>query len=165
MAKITLKGNPFQTNGELPATGAAAPAFKLVAADMSEKTLADFKGKKKILTINPSFDTPVCAKGARTFNERAAGLEGVVVLAISADLPFAQKRFCSAEGIEGIVPLSTYRSSFLEDYGVRITGGPLQDLAARAIVVIDENDKVTYTELVPEIGQEPDYDKALSQLS
>ncbi len=165
MAQITLRGNPFQTNGELPATGAAAPAFTLVAADMSDKTLADFKGKKKILTINPSFDTPVCAQGARTFNERAAGLEGVVVLAISADLPFAQKRFCSAEGIEGIVPLSTYRSSFLKDYGVQITGGPLQGLAARAIVVIDEKDQVIYTELVPEIGQEPDYDKALAQVS
>ena len=97
MAQITLKGNPFHTNGELPAVGVAAPKFTLVAADMSEKTLADFKGKKKILTINPSFDTPVCAQGARTFNERAAGLDGVVVLAISADLPFAQKRFCVFE--------------------------------------------------------------------
>ena len=165
MATITLKGNPIHTNGELPEVGATAPDFVLVAADMSEKSLADFKGKKKVLTINPSYDTSVCQMAARAFNEKAAKLEDVVVLAISSDLPFAQKRFCTAEGLDDVIPLSTYRSSFLDDYGAKITDGPLQQLAARAIVVIDENDQVAYTELVPEIAQEPNYDAALAKVS
>jgi thiol peroxidase len=162
MATTALKGTPIQTNGDLPAVGTEAPDFVLVATDMSEKNLASFAGKKKILSINPSYDTPVCQVATRTFNQRAANLDDVVVLMVSADLPFAQKRFCAAEGIEDVVPLSTFRGSFLKDYGVELIDGPLKGISARAIVVIDENDKVTHTELVPEIGQEPDYDAALA---
>jgi thiol peroxidase len=162
MATTALKGTPIQTNGELPAVGSDAPDFVLVATDMSEKNLASFAGKKKILSINPSYDTAVCQTATRTFNERAAGLDGVVVLMVSADLPFAQKRFCAAEGIEDVVPVSTFRGSFLQDYGVELVDGPLKGVSARAIVVIDENDKVVHTELVPEIAQEPDYDAALA---
>ena len=162
MATTALKGTPIQTNGDLPAVGTEAPDFVLVATDMSEKNLASFAGKKKILSINPSYDTPVCQVATRTFNQRAANLDDVVVLMVSADLPFAQKRFCAAEGIEDVVPLSTFRGSFLEDYGVELIDGPLKGISARAIVVIDENDKVTHTELVPEIGQEPNYDAALA---
>jgi thiol peroxidase len=165
MATTALKGNPTQTNGDLPAIGSDAPDFALVATDMSEKALADFAGKKKILSINPSYDTPVCQVATRTFNERAAGLDDVVVLMISADLPFAQKRFCSAEGIEDVVPLSTFRASFLKDYGVELIDGPLKGVSARAIVVLDENDKVIHTELVPDITQEPNYDAALAAVS
>jgi thiol peroxidase len=165
MAITAFKGNPAQTNGELPAIGSDAPDFALVAIDMSEKGLADFAGKKKILSINPSYDTPVCQVAARTFNERAAGLDDVVVLMVSADLPFAQKRFCSAEGIEDVVPLSTFRASFLKDYGVELIDGPLKGVSARAIVVLDENDKVIHTELVPDITQEPNYDAALAAVS
>lgn len=165
MAITAFKGNPTQTNGELPAIGSDAPDFALVAIDMSEKGLADFAGKKKILSINPSYDTPVCQVAARTFNERAAGLDDVVVLMVSADLPFAQKRFCSAEGIEDVVPLSTFRASFLKDYGVELIDGPLKGVSARAIVVLDENDKVIHTELVPDITQEPNYDAALAAVS
>ena len=165
MATTALKGNPIQTNGDLPTVGSDAPDFLLVATDMSEKNLASFAGKKKILSINPSYDTPVCQAATRTFNQRAAGLDNVVVLMVSADLPFAQNRFCSAEGIEGVVPLSTFRGSFLEDYGVELIDGPLKGVSARAIVVIDENDKVVHTELVPEIAQEPNYDAALAAVS
>ena len=139
MATTTLGGNPVQTNSDLPATGSTAPDFLLIGTDLSEKTLADFAGKKKILTINPSYDTSVCQTAARTFNERAANLADVVVLVVSADLPFAQKRFCVAEGLEGVVPLSTFRGSFLADYGVEMVDGGLKGLAARAIVVLDEN--------------------------
>ena len=227
MATTALKGTPIQTNAELPAIGSDAPDFVLVATDMSEKNLASFAGKKKILSINPSYDTPVCQAATRTFNERAAGLDDVVVLMVSADLPFAAERFCAAEGlegvvpgsavrgsvqqdkgvelgdgphngvsapaneggggvvavlfllvraappsaltrfaaaegIEGVVPVSTFRGSFLQDYGVELVDGPLKGVSARAIVVVDENDKVVYTELVPEIAQEPDYDAALA---
>ena len=165
MATTAVKGNPIHTNGDLPAVGSNAPDFLLVATDMSDKTLASFAGKRKIVSINPSYDTPVCQAATRTFNQRAAGLDDVVVLMVSADLPFAQKRFCSAEGIEGVVPLSTFRGSFLRDYGVELVDGPLKGVSARAIVVIDENDKVVHTELVPEIGQEPDYDAALAAVS
>jgi thiol peroxidase len=165
MATTALKGNPTQTNGDLPAVGSDAPDFALVATDMSEKALVDFAGKKKILSINPSYDTPVCQVATRTFNERAAGLDDVVVLMISADLPFAQKRFCSAEGIEDVIPLSTFRGSFLKDYGVELIDGPLKGVSARAIVVLDENDKVIHTELVPDITQEPNYDAALAAVS
>ena len=162
MANITFKGNPISTNGDLPAVGSTAPDFTLVAADLSEKSLADFAGKTKILTINPSYDTGVCQATARAFNKAAAGKEGAVVLAISADLPFAQKRFCGAEGIEGVVTLSSFRSSFSDDYGVTMLGGPLKGLTARAVVVLDGDNKVVHTELVPEIVQEPNYDAALS---
>lgn len=165
MATTALKGTPIQTNGDLPAVGSAAPDFLLVATDMSEKTLADFAGKKKILSINPSYDTPVCQTATRTFNERAAGLGNVAVLMVSADLPFAQKRFCAAEGIEKVIPLSTFRGNFLEDYGVELMDGPLKGVSARAIVVLDENDKVVHAEMVPDITQEPDYDAAIAAVS
>ena len=162
MATTAIKGNPVHTSGELPAVGSDAPDFLLVATDMSEKNLASYAGKKKILSINPSYDTHVCQTAMRTFNQRAAGLDGVVVLMVSADLPFAQNRFCAAEGIENVEAVSTFRGSFLKDYGVELVDGPMKGVAARAIVVVDENDKVVYTELVPEIGQEPDYDAALA---
>ena len=162
MATITFKGGPVELNGALPSVGADAPPFTLVGADLQEKSLADFPGKK-VLTINPSYDTGVCQKAAAAFNSKAAGKD-VSVLMISADLPFAQKRFCSAEGIEGVTPLSTFRSSFSDDYGVTMKGGPLQGLTARAVLVVDENNKVIYSELVPEIVEEPNYDAALATL-
>jgi thiol peroxidase len=165
MATTALKGTPVQTNGELPAPGSTAPDFLLIGTDLSEKTLADFKGKKKILTINPSYDTAVCQAAARTFNERATSLDEVVVLVISSDLPFAQKRFCVAEGLKGVVPLSTFRGSFLKDYGVEMVSGAMKGLAARAIVVLDENDKVVHTELVSDITREPNYDAAIAAVS
>jgi len=165
MATTALKGTPVQTNSDLPAAGSDAPDFLLIGVDLSEQTLGSFEGKKKILTINPSYDTPVCQATARAFNERAAGLEDVVVLVISPDLPFAQKRFCVAEGLEGVVPLSTFRGSFLDDYGVKMVDGAMKDLAARAIVVVDENNKVVHTELVADIVQEPDYDAAIAAVS
>jgi thiol peroxidase len=162
MAQVTLKGNPIQTNGELPKVGAAAPAFKLTGADLKDVTLADYKGKKKILNIVPSLDTPTCATSTRKFNESAGKLPNAVVLVVSADLPFASKRFCTTEGLQNVVTLSLMRDkNFAKDYGVLIQDGPLAGICARAVVVIDENDKVTYTQLVPEIGQEPDYDKAI----
>jgi len=162
MATTALKGTPVQTNRDLPTKGSTAPDFLLVASDLSEKTLADFAGKKKILTINPSYDTPVCQTAARTFNQRAASLGNAVVLVVSSDLPFAQSRFCVAEGLEGVVPLSTFRGSFLQDYGVEMIDGAMKGLAARAIVVVDENDKVIHTEMVADIVQEPDYDAAIA---
>ena len=162
MATVTLKGNPFETTGNLPAAGSQAPDFRLVGADLADVTLASFKGKKKILNIVPSLDTPVCAASARRFNEEAGALGNTVVLVISADLPFAMGRFCTAEGLENVVPLSLMRGKkFAKDYGVLMASGPLEGITARAIVVLDENDKVGYTQLVPEIGQEPDYDAAL----
>ncbi|MEL6712137.1 MAG: thiol peroxidase [Planctomycetota bacterium] len=162
MADITLKGNPFHTSGDLPAVGSDAPAFTLVADDLSEKSLADHAGKTVVLSIFPSVDTPVCAMSVRTFTERAADAGNAVVVNVSMDLPFAQKRFCGAEGIENAVTMSAFRSSFASDYGVRIEDGPLAGLCARAIVVIDGAGKVAYTELVPEIAQEPNYDAALA---
>ncbi len=164
MASITFKGNPVQTSGELPAVGATAPDFALVDRALAEQSLGDFAGKKKILTINPSYDTGVCQKAARAFNEKATARTGTVVLMISADLPFAQKRFCEAEGIEGVVGLSSYRSSFSDDYGVTMLDGPLQGLTARAVLVLDGENKVVHRELVPEIVQEPNYDAALAAL-
>ncbi|MGB5366669.1 MAG: thiol peroxidase [Polyangiales bacterium] len=165
MATTALKGTPVHTNRDLPVKGSTAPDFLLVASDLSEKTLADFAGKKKILTINPSYDTPVCQTAARTFNQRAASLGNAVVLVVSSDLPFAQKRFCVAEGLEGVVPLSTFRGSFLQDYGVEMIDGAMKGLAARAIVVVDENDKVVHTEMVADIVQEPNYDAAIAAAS
>ncbi|MEZ6013797.1 MAG: thiol peroxidase [Planctomycetota bacterium] len=162
MAQITLKGNPIHTSGELPAVGSAAPALTLVGQDLAEATLATYAGKTRVLNIFPSVDTAVCAMSVRSFNEKAAALSGVVVLNISADLPFAQKRFCGAEGIANAVTLSSFRSDFADAYGIRITDGPLKGLCGRAVVVIDAAGKVTYSELVPEIAQEPNYDAALA---
>jgi thiol peroxidase len=165
MATITLKGNEIHTNGELPAPGSQAADFNLVDAELGDKRLADYSGKKKLLNIVPSLDTPVCATSTKKFNEAATGQDNVVMLVISADLPFAMGRFCGAENIDKVVPLSMMRSrNFAKDYGVLIEDGPLAGITARAIVILDENDKVVYTELVPEIGQEPDYDKALAAL-
>lgn len=163
MATITFKGSPVSTSGELPAVGSEAPEFTLVTADLSEITLHSYSGTK-VLNIFPSVDTGVCAASVRTFNQKAAGLHGVKVINVSADLPFAHKRFCGAEGIENVVSASTYRGSFLRDYGVEMTSGPLAALAARAVVVIDETGEVVYTQLVPEIAQEPDYDAALAAI-
>jgi len=163
MAQITLSGNPIHTNGELPAVGAKAPDFKLTDGDLKDVSLADYKGKKKILNIVPSLDTPVCATSTRRFNETAGKLANTVVLVVSADLPFAAKRFCVTEGLQNVVPLSLMRGkNFAKDYGVLLEDGPLAGITARAVVVLDENDKVVYRQLVPEIGQEPDYDKALA---
>ena len=166
MATVTLKGNPVDVAGTLPAAGSAAPAFTLTAGDLSDVGLAAFAGKKKILNIFPSVDTPTCATSVRKFNEKAAARDGVVVLCISADLPFAQKRFCGAENIENVVTLSTMRGAdFLQHYGVALASGPLAGVAARAVVVLDENDVVLHSELVSEIKNEPDYDAALKALA
>ncbi len=163
MANVKFKGNTTSISGELPSVGSKAPDFKLVSGDLNEVSLAVYSGKKKILNILPSLDTPVCANSARKFNESAAGVSNTIILVISADLPFAQSRFCSTEGIKNVVPLSMMRSkSFAKDYGVLIQDGPLTGLCARAIVTLDENDNVIYTELVPEITQEPNYDAALN---
>ncbi len=163
MATTHLKGNPVHTNGELPAVGTKAPDFTLVAGDLSDTTLGDFAGKKKILNIVPSLDTPVCAASARHFNEEASRLDNTVVLVISADLPFAQGRFCTTEGLENVVPLSMMRDrNFAKDYGVLLVDGPLAGICARAVVVLDENDTVVHTQLVDEITTEPDYDAALA---
>ena len=166
MSTVTLGGNPIPVNGAFPKAGDAAKAFTLVAKDLSDATLASFAGKKKVLNIFPSIDTGVCAASVRRFNEAAAKLNNTVVLCISADLPFAQARFCGAEGLDNVVTLSTMRGrEFLADYGVEITGGPLAGVSARAVVVLDANDKVIHAELVPEIKQEPDYDAALKALA
>lgn len=165
MATVTLKGNPIHTSGDLPPAGSTAPDFRLTAKDLSDVSLQNFAGKRKLLNIVPSLDTGVCAASARRFNQEAAAVPGAAVLTVSRDLPFAQARFCAAEGIENVVTLSELRDlSFGEAYGVRIVDGPLQGLLARAVVVLDEQDRVLYTELVPEIAQEPDYAKALAAL-
>lgn len=164
MAKTALKGNPIDTNGPLPAAGSTAPSFSLVRQDLTEATLEAFAGKKKILNIFPSIDTGICAKSVRTFAEKASDLGGVAVLNISADLPFAAKRFCGAEGLDGVHTLSTFRSGFSNDYGVTLSSGPMAGLCARAVLVLDEHDKVLHSQIVPEITQEPDYDAALSAL-
>ncbi|WP_295387996.1 thiol peroxidase [uncultured Thiodictyon sp.] len=165
MAKTALQGNPVSLYGDLPAVGHPAPDFTLVAKDLSDKTLADFAGKKKLLNIVPSLDTPVCATSTKKFNEAMAGKTDAVALVISADLPFAMGRFCGAEGIDNVVSLSTMRSpSFAQDYGVLITDGPLAGITARAVIVLDAQDQVVYTQLVPEISQEPDYEAALAAL-
>ncbi len=165
MAQVTFKGDPVEVGGTLPQVGQTAPAFTLVATDLSEKSLSDFAGKRKVLNIFPSIDTGVCSKSVREFNERATGLNNTVVLCISADLPFALARFCGAEGIENVTSLSTFRcKNFKQDYGTEIQSSPLKGLNARAVVVLDENDQVLYSELVPEIGEEPNYDAALAVL-
>jgi thioredoxin-dependent peroxiredoxin len=166
MAQVTLKGNPIHTNGDLPAVGAKAPEFRLTGGDLKDVTLADYRGKRKVLNIVPSLDTSVCATSTRKFNERAGKLANTVVLVVSADLPFASKRFCTTEGLQNVVPLSLMRDkNFAKDYGILIQDGPLQGICARAVVVLDENDKVVHRQLVPEIGQEPDYDAALKAVS
>ncbi|MCA9319975.1 MAG: thiol peroxidase [Planctomycetes bacterium] len=165
MAKITFKGNPVNTSGNLPSVGAAAPDFKLTGGDLFDLSLASFAGKNKVLNIVPSLDTPVCQTSARRFNEKAGSRADTVVLAVSRDLPFAQKRFCTAEGIEGVVAAAEMRDrAFGPSYGIDMVDGPLAGLLGRAVVVIDKNDKVVYTELVPEIAQEPNYDAALKSL-
>lgn len=166
MAQVTLKGNPVHTSGELPRVGAAAPAFTLTRKDLSETTLADHKGKRVVLNIFPSIDTPTCATSVRTFNAKASGLANTVVLCISQDLPFAAGRFCAAEGLENVVPASAFRSpEFGQAYGVTVVDGPLRGLLARSVVVLDETGKVTHAQLVPEITVEPDYAAALAVLA
>ena len=161
--RVTVKGVPVLLSGALPAIGEQAPDFIGVNSSMNDISLDSFRGKKVILNIFPSLDTSVCATSVRKFNKMAAGLKDTVVLAISKDLPFAHGRFCTTEGIENVIPLSDFRfSDFDESYGVRMADGPLAGLLARAVVVIGKNGKVAYTELVPEITQEPDYDKALA---
>lgn len=165
MAQVTLRGNPVQVEGELPQTGSKAPDFTLTAGDLSEVTLATFAGKRKVLNIFPSVDTPTCATSVRTFNAQANNVSNTVVLCISSDLPFAQKRFCGTEGLDNVQSLSDFRNAdFAVDYGVSIADGPLRALIARAVVVLDENDNVLHSELVPEIGQEPNYEAALAVL-
>ena len=165
MTTVTLGGNPQTVAGNFPAKGQAAPDFKLVGKDLKDVSLADFAGKRKVLNIVPSLDTAVCATSARKFNEKAANLANTVVVTISADLPFAMGRFCTAEGIENVVPLSTMRGrEFLKNYGVELTSGPLAGVAARAVVVLDANNTVLHAQLVPEIKNEPDYDAALAAL-
>ncbi len=165
MATITLKGNAVETVGNLPSTGSAAPAFDLVKTDLSSATLESYKGKNLVLNIFPSIDTPTCATSVRKFNEKAASLDNTVVLCVAADLPFAFKRFCGAEGIENVESASTFRSSFGKDYGLEIATGVLTGLLSRAVIVIDAEGSVVYTEQVGEIADEPNYDAALEALS
>lgn len=160
MASTALKGTPISTSGDLPAVGSNAPDFKLVDTELTEVSLSSYSGRK-VLNIFPSIDTSVCAASVRQFNEQAGRLDSVTVLNVSRDLPFAHKRFCGAEGLEGVVSLSTFRGSFLEDYGVKMVDGPLKDLAARAVVVLDDQNQVVHAELVPDITQEPNYAAAL----
>lgn len=164
MADITFQGNPITTVGNLPEKGAQAPAFTLVGTDLSDVELKDFSGKQLVINIFPSIDTGVCQASVRAFNEKAGGRDNTVVLNVSKDLPFAQERYCAAEGIDNVVSASAFRSSFGEDYGVTMTAGPLEGLLSRAVVVVDAEGSVVYTEQVPEIGQEPDYEAALGAL-
>jgi len=166
MATVTLQGNTINTNGDLPAVGSSAPYFKLTDGELNDKTLNDFAGKKLILNIVPSLDTGVCAMSSKKFNEAVKDLNNTQVLIISADLPFAQSRFVQQESLSNVTTLSEMRDrNFAKDYGVLIQDGPLAGILARAVVVVDESGKIIYTELVPEITQEPDYDKALSTLA
>ncbi len=166
MATVTLKGNPVPVHGDLPTLGSTAPGFTLVSADLSDVTLADYAGKRKVLNIVPSLDTPTCQQSTRVFNARASSLADTVVLVVAADLPFAMGRFCGAEGLKDVVTLSTFRNhEFHHDYGVDIAAGPLKGLTARAVVVLDANNQVLHSQLVPEIAQEPDYDAALAALA
>lgn len=163
MAKITFKGTEVNTIGNLPKVGEKAPDFSLVGSDLSELKLADFAGKNVILNVFPSIDTGVCATSVRKFNKEAAKLSNTVVLAVSADLPFASGRFCSVEGIENVKPASVFRSpEFGKEYGMLMVDGPLQGLLARCVIIINPEGNISYTELVPEIGQEPDYQTAIN---
>jgi thiol peroxidase len=165
MSNVTLGGNAIEVAGKFPQPGDKAADFKLVGKDLKDVTLADFAGKRKVLNIVPSLDTPVCQASARKFNEAASSLANTVVLTVSADLPFAMGRFCTAEGLDNVVPLSTMRGAeFKDNYGVDIKSGPLAGVTARAVVVLDENNVVKYSQLVPEIKTEPDYDAALAAL-
>ena len=166
MAAITFHGNPIHTVGDLPAAGANAPDFRLTGGDLADKSLADFAGRKKVLNIFPSMDTEVCALSVKRFNEMAADYSDAAMLQISADLPFAHGRFCSANELENVIALSMLRDkSFAQDYGTLITDGPLAGLSARAVVVLDADNNVLHSELVPEIGNEPDYDAAAKALT
>ena len=166
MATVTLKGNACQTSGELPAVGSAAPDFSLVDAGLVDRSLSDYAGKKKLISIVPSLDTPVCSLSTKKFNDYATQHADTVILVVAADLPFAMGRFCGAEGADNVVPLSMMRTKqFADDYGVLLTDGPLAGVTARAIVVLDENNQVIHNELVGEIGDEPDYEAALAALS
>ncbi len=166
MATVTLKGNPVSVAGSLPKAGSAAPDFTLTTKALGDVSLAAWAGKRKVLNIVPSLDTPTCQKSTRVFNEKASAMKNAVVLVIAADLPFAMSRFCGAEGLENVETLSTFRGrDFHRKYGVDIIEGPLEGLTARAVVVLDENNKVIHSELVPEIANEPNYDAALAALS
>ncbi|GAB3670490.1 thiol peroxidase [Zhihengliuella somnathii] len=165
MATITLKGSEIQTVGELPGVGTAAPEFTLVGADLADVKSSDFAGQRVVLNIFPSVDTGTCAASVREFNKRAAELENTAVVCVSADLPFAQARFCGAEGLENVVTGSTFRSSFGDDYGVKFATGPLAGLNSRAVVVLDADHQVIYTEQVAETTEEPNYDAAIQALS
>jgi thiol peroxidase len=165
MATVTLKGSPVTVAGTLPGKAASAPDFKLTGKDLKDVSLTDYAGKRKVLNIVPSLDTPTCAQSTRTFNQKAAAMNNAVVLVISTDLPFAMSRFCSAEGLNDVVTLSTFRNrDFHSKYGVDIVDGPLKGLTARAVVVLDESNKVLHSELVGEIANEPNYDAALAAL-
>jgi len=165
MAKVTLKGNPLNTAGDLPKVGSAAPAFTLVRTDLSEVSAKDLAGQRVVLNIFPSLDTPTCAASVRKFNARANEKPNTTILCVSADLPFAQKRFCGAEGLDNVVPASVFRTpDFGKAYGVTLVDGPMKGLLARAVVVVDGAGKVVHSELVPEIAQEPDYNAALAVL-
>ena len=165
MANITLQGNPIETVGDLPGLKTQAPEFTLTRTDLSDCSLGDFAGQTVVLNIFPSIDTSVCASSVRRFNAEASSLDNTVVLCVSADLPFAHQRFCEGEGLDKVIPLSVFRSpGFGKDYGVTITDGPLAGLLSRAIVIIDNAGRIIYTEQVPEIAQEPDYEAALKIL-
>ena len=165
MAQTSFGGNPVNTNGDLPAPGKSLPSFSLTGGNLQDFDNSEVAGKRVIFNIFPSVDTPTCAKSVRTFNELANSLDNTVVLCVSADLPFAQKRFCGSEGLENVRNASSFRTDFSKSFGVGMNDGKLAGLLARAVVVVDENGKVLHTELVPEIGQEPNYDAAISALS
>ncbi len=165
MSQVTLGGNPIEVAGTLPAPGDKAPVFTLTGSDLAEYEISQWQGQRKILNIIPSVNTGVCAESTRRFNEKAGSLDNTVVLVISADLPFASQQFCGAEGLEDVITLSTFRNrEFHRNYGVDIASGPFQGLCARAVVVLDENDQVLHSQLVSEIGEEPDYEAALAAL-
>jgi thiol peroxidase len=165
MATVTLKGNPVTVSGNLPKKGDSVPDFSLTGKDLKDVALKDFAGKRKVLNIVPSLDTPTCQQSTRVFNEKASAMNNAVVLVVAADLPFAMSRFCGAEGLSNVVTLSTFRDhGFHGKYGVDIVDGPLKGLTARAVVVLDENNKVLHSELVPEIANEPNYEAALTAL-
>ena len=166
MTTVTLQGNPLHLNGAVPAKGSKAPDFTLTNKDLADVSLKDFAGKRKVLNIVPSLDTPTCQKSTRVFNEKASAMNNTVVLVIAADLPFAMSRFCGAEGLNNVHTLSTFRGhTFHADYGVDITDGPIRGLTARAVLVLDEHDNVLHSQLVPDIADEPDYAAAVAALS